>query len=211
MIIIYKTLTTSFSTNKKRMDSIAQKMAEQWRRLTPHTPAAPGHECSMEVCNLQHIIGGLWQQGDKEHVCVRVLCPNHPSWANRGTLKRQVRNVYMCRATGCAHFCNEQCSCTDVDHSDGGHVCRISGIRYDSIKSDTWFTNHRVTATHQENKDPLKLVRDTDFQINQQSMDTIRQQQHHSRLGKCRVWFPTNTPCTTDKQWAADYYYYVYY
>jgi hypothetical protein len=57
-------------------------------------------------------------------------------------------------------------------------VCRISGIRYDSIKSDTWFTNHRVTATHQENKDPLKLVRNTDFKINQLSMDTIRQQQH---------------------------------
>jgi len=160
------------------METVATKMAEQWRRLTPHTPAGPNHECSMEVCNLQHIVGGLWQQGGKEHVCVRVLCQQHPPWANRGTLKRQIRNVYMCCATGRAHFCNEQCSCTDVDHSDGGHVCRISGIRYDSIKSDTWFTKHRVTATHQENKDPLKLVRNTDFQINQLSMDTIRQQQH---------------------------------
>jgi hypothetical protein len=38
--------------------------------------------------------------------------------------------------------------------------------------------NHRVTATHQENKDPLKLVRDTDFKMDELSTNTIRQQQH---------------------------------
>lgn len=86
--------------------------------------------------------------------------------------------MYICCQTGTPHWCDEQCQNTSIDHSDGGHVCQISGIRYDSIKSDTWFTNHRVTATHQENKDPLKLVRNTNFQMDIASSDTIRQQQH---------------------------------
>lgn len=158
--------------------AIAERLANEWRKHNSYAPVETEHVCSMERCNLQHIIGGLWSNGAEEHVCVRVLCKNHPKWANRGKLKKQIRNLYMCRSTGQHHLCNEQCSCTDVDHSDGGHVCRISGIRYDSVNSDTWFTNHRVTATHQENKDPLKLVRNTDFQVNADSSDTIRQQQH---------------------------------
>jgi hypothetical protein len=61
---------------------------------------------------------------------------------------------------------------------DGGYICCISGIRYDSVNSDAWVQTHRVTATHQENKDPLKLVRNTAFALNHKSTDTIRQQQH---------------------------------
>lgn len=137
-----------------------------------------GHTCSMDRCNIQHVIGGVWRRGDDYHACIRSLCKDHPSWANRGTLKKQIRNLYMCCSTGIGHWCDEQCQSTNIDHSDGGYVCRISGIRYDSIKSDTWFMDHRVTATHQENKDPLKLVRNTDFKINALSTDTIRQQQH---------------------------------
>ena len=38
--------------------------------------------------------------------------------------------------------------------------------------------NHRVTATHQENKDPMKLVRNTNFEVNSASASTIRHQQH---------------------------------
>jgi hypothetical protein len=38
--------------------------------------------------------------------------------------------------------------------------------------------DHRVTATHQENKDPMKLVRDTNFSVNTDSSTTIRHQQH---------------------------------
>ena len=162
------------------MDQIVEKLAEMWRKH--HSiccSASPHHVCSMDLCNLTHIVGGVWvNYNGEEHVCVRVLCPNHPNWANRGTLKKQIRNIYMCQRTGRAHFCNEQCSNTTVDHSDGGHVCRISGIRYNSINADTWFNSHRVTATHQENKDPLKLVRNTDFKINHTSHNTIRQQQH---------------------------------
>tara|TARA_B110000858_G_scaffold195151_1_gene250927 strand:+ start:93 stop:1145 length:1053 start_codon:yes stop_codon:yes gene_type:complete len=161
------------------MEEIAEKFAVQWREHNNRPLVGGEHECSMERCNLQHIVGGIWQYKNQEHICVRVLCKDHPTWANRGTIKKQIRNVYMCCATGRSHFCNEQCSKTSVDHSDGGHVCRISGIRYDSINSDTWFNNHRVTATHQENKDPLKLVRNTDFKMNHGSAHTIREQQHH--------------------------------
>ena len=132
----------------------------------------------MDRCNIQHVVGGVWRRGDQYHACIRSLCKDHPSWANRGTLKKQIRNLYMCCNTGIGHWCDEQCQCTNIDHADGGYVCRISGIRYDSIKSDTWFMGHRVTATHQENKDPLKLVRDTNFKVNTESSDTIRQQQH---------------------------------
>tara|TARA_B110000858_G_scaffold58874_1_gene68569 strand:- start:43 stop:1098 length:1056 start_codon:yes stop_codon:yes gene_type:complete len=161
------------------MEGLVENLAEQWRQHHSICRMTSEHQCSMEQCNITHIVGGVWSNGTEEHCCVRVLCKNHPKWANRGTLKKQIRNIYMCQSTGTSHFCNERCSNTTVDHSDGGHVCRISGIRYNSINSDTWFNSHRVTATHQENKDPLKLVRNTDFQINQMSNNTIRQQQHH--------------------------------
>lgn len=152
--------------------------AEQWRAFYKDWKHVATHSCSMDTCNIQRVVGGVWIQGDKKHVCLRSLCQDHPSWANRGTLKKQFRNLYMCCATGTSHWCDEQCSCTHVDHLDGGFVCRVSGIRYDSVKSDTWFNGHRVTATHQENKDPLKLVRNTDFSVDESSSDTIRQQQH---------------------------------
>ena len=152
--------------------------AEHWRRKHKGWTHRAKHVCSMESCDIQRIVGGVWRRGGETHICVRSLCDNHPSWANRGTLKRRVNNVYMCCATGASHWCDEQCQCTNVDCSDGGYVCMISGIRYDSVKADTWFNAHRVTATHQENKDPLKLVRDTSFTMNSASADTIRQQQH---------------------------------
>ncbi len=158
-------------------DALMEAYATQWRTANPYT-ASTCLKCSMESCNIQHIIGGVWRHKGETHACVRSLCKSHPPWANRGTLKRQVRSMYICCQTGTPHWCDEQCQNTSIDHSDGGHVCQISGIRYDSIKSDTWFTNHRVTATHQENKDPLKLVRNTNFQMDIASSDTIRQQQH---------------------------------
>lgn len=158
-------------------ETLIKLFSEQWRASNTHTPSKCAR-CSMENCNIQHVIGGVWRRKDESHACIRSLCKAHPPWANRGTLKRQIRNLYMCCRTGTPHWCDEQCQSTIIDHSDGGHVCQISGIRYDSIKSDTWFTNHRVTATHQENKDPLKLVRDTNFQMDIHSSDTIRQQQH---------------------------------
>lgn len=158
-------------------ESLEKLFADQWRKCNPCTHQ-PNHTCSMDRCNIQHIIGGHWRKGDLTHTCIRALCKDHPKWANRGTLKKQYRNMYMCCGTGKSHWCNEQCQCTNIDHSDGGYVCRISGRKYDCIKSDTWFMDHRVTATHQENKDPLKLVRNTDFKVNTESTDTIRQQQH---------------------------------
>lgn len=157
--------------------SLEQLFAERWRECNPHT-YKNDHVCSMDKCNIQHIIGGHWRRGSETHTCVPALCKNHPAWCNRGTLKKQYRNLYMCCETGKSHWCDEQCDCTNIDHSDGGYVCRISGIRYENIKSDTWFMDHRVTATHQENKDPLKLVRNTEFKVNTMSTDTIRQQQH---------------------------------
>jgi len=159
-------------------ESLEANLAEHWKSVNTGWCHCADHQCSMETCTIQHVIGGVWVSGDKTHVCIRNMCRNHPKWANRGTLKRQIRNLYVCCKTGQSHWCDEQCSCTSVDHLDGGYICRISGIRYDSIKSDTWFTGHRVTATHQENKDPLKLVRNTDFKVNANSTDTIRQQQH---------------------------------
>lgn len=159
-------------------ESLETTLAEHWKSMNTGWCHCAGHQCSMETCNIQHVIGGVWIKGDKTHVCIRNMCREHPKWANRGTLKRQIRNLYMCCKTGQSHWCDEQCTCTSIDHLDGGYICRISGIRYDSIKSDTWFTGHRVTATHQENKDPLKLVRNTDFKVNANSSDTIRQQQH---------------------------------
>lgn len=164
--------------------------SKQWQQANPHQPCH-GHTCSMERCNIQHVIGGVWRRGKDTHVCIRSLCKNHPSWANRGTLKKQIRNLYMCCKTGTPHWCDEQCQHTDIDHSDGGHVCQISGIRYDSIKSDTWIMDHRVTATHQENKDPMKLVRNTNFKMDLKSTDTIRQQQHAfiSRAQVSRIMF----------------------
>lgn len=166
----------SVSTMDKH--TLERLYAEQWR--THHNIPAPTckHVCSMERCNIQHVIGGVWKRGAQTHACIRSLCKNHPKWANRGTLKMQVRNLYMCCMTGTSHWCDEQCQLTCIDHADGGHVCQISGIRYDSIKSDTWFMDHRITATHQENKDPLKLVRNTNFKVDTDSTDTIRQQQH---------------------------------
>lgn len=159
-------------------DGLEAQLAEQWRECNTNWSHEPGHTCSMETCNIQHVVGGMWKKGDQTHVCIRSMCRSHPKWANRGTLKHQVRNLYMCCRTGQSHWCDEQCTCTSIDHLDGGYICGISGIRYESIKSDTWFTGHRVTATHQENKDPLKLVRNTDFKVDAQSSDTIRQQQH---------------------------------
>lgn len=152
--------------------------ANHWRRRTTGWTHRANHKCSMECCDIQRIVGGVWRRGEESHICVRALCDDHPSWANNGTLKRRVNNVYMCCATGASHWCDEQCQCTNMDCSDGGYVCVISGIRYDSVKADTWFNEHRVTATHQENKDPLKLVRNTDFRVNDDSTNTIRQQQH---------------------------------
>ena len=157
---------------------LEEQLAQHWRAVNTGWSYKKNHECSMEMCNIQHCIGGVWKRRDETHICIRSLCRNHPKWANNGTLKQQIRNFYMCCHTGQSHWCDEQCSCTSVDHEDGGHICRVSGIRYDSIKSDTWFNSHRVTATHQENKDPLKLVRNTDFQMNSTSSDTIRDQQH---------------------------------
>ena len=158
-------------------ETLERLFADQWRAANPHVPQE-GHQCSMECCNIQHVIGGVWRRGNQTHACIRTLCRDHPSWANRGTLRKQYRNLYMCCSTGTSHWCDEQCQTTCIDHADGGHVCRISGIRYDSVKSDTWFMDHRVTATHQENKDPLKLVRNTGFQMDTASTDTIRHQQH---------------------------------
>lgn len=160
-------------------ETLKKVYADQWRKYHNKDGLVSScHECSMERCNIQHVIGGVWVSKKERHICIPTICKNHPKWANRGTLKKQVRNLYMCCSSGKAHWCDEQCQCTNIDHSDGGHVCRISGIRYDSIKSDTWFVEHRVTATHQENKDPLKLVRNTDFHMNIDSNETIRQQQH---------------------------------
>ena len=157
---------------------LIKKFTDQWKSVNPHTPME-GHVCSMDRCNIQHVICGYWRKSSgEEHSCIRSLCKNHPSWANRGTLKKQYRNLYICCSTGTPHWCDEQCQSTCIDHTDGGHICQISGIRYDSIKSDTWIMDHRVTATHQENKDPLKLVRNTDFKMDIESSDTIRQQQH---------------------------------
>lgn len=159
-------------------EALEAALSAHWKASNNDWCHEPGHQCSMETCNIQHVIGGVWKRGDETHVCIRSMCKNHPKWANRGTLKQQVRNMYMCCRTGQSHWCDEQCTCTSIDHMDGGYICRISGIRYESIKSDTWFNGHRVTATHQENKDPLKLVRNTDFKVNNNSTDTIRQQQH---------------------------------
>jgi len=163
------------------MDSTTLKnaYAQQWcnhHKIIQNTEC--GHVCSMENCTVQHVVGGVWCFKDQKHICIPTLCQKHPDWANRGTLKKQYRNLYMCCTSGHAHWCDEKCESTNIDHTDGGYVCRISGIRYDSIKSDTWFVQHRVTATHQENKDPLKLVRNTNFEVNTDSNDTIRQQQH---------------------------------
>lgn len=159
------------------MNQLEEQLAEHWRATNSGWSYEKNHACCMENCNIQHVIGGVWKRKNETHVCIRSLCKNHPKWANNGALKQQLRNLYMCCRTGQSHWCDEQCTCTSVDE-DGGHVCRISGIRYDSIKSDTWFHGHRVTATHQENKDPLKLVRNTDFKMNSKSSDTIREQQH---------------------------------
>ena len=154
-------------------------LGNHWRQENKGWKYEPAHVCSMESCNIQNVVGGIWTKSTGEkHVCIRSRCKNHPKWANKGTLKRQIRSIYMCCSTGISHWCDEQCSCTCIDHSDGGYVCSISGRRYESVRSDTWFTGHRVTATHQENKDPLKLVRNTDFKINKDCTDTIRQQQH---------------------------------
>jgi len=166
-------------------------LSDHWRASNTGWHHQPEHVCSMDRCNIQHVIGGMWIKEETTHVCIRSMCKNHPGWANRGYLKKQIRNLYMCCNTGNSHWCDEQCSCTTVDHMDGGYVCCISGIRYDSIKSDTWFTGHRVTATHQENKDPLKLVRNTNFKVNDDSNATIRQQQHEyiSRLTVSTILF----------------------
>ncbi len=166
-------------------ETLKKIYVEQWCTQNVYDKS-PCQSCSMESCNIQHVIGGVWRRGEETHACIRSMCRSHPKWANRGTLKRQVRNLYMCCKTGTPHWCDEQCQSTIVDHSDGGHVCQISGIRYDSIKSDTWFMNHRVTATHQENKDPLKLVRNTGFQMDMASTDTIRQQ-HHIYVSRSQV------------------------
>lgn len=153
--------------------------SKQWRDSTQGWHHKQNHKCSMECCNIQRIVGGIWRKSDGEtHVCVPTLCKDHPQWANRGTLKRQIHHVYMCCSTGASHWCDEQCTCTYIDHSDGGYVCMISGIRYESIKSDTWFAPHQITATQQEKKDPRKLVRNTDFEIDVNSDKTIRHQQH---------------------------------
>jgi len=159
-------------------DNLKEIFTKQWQQCNHFIPQ-PKHECSMDRCNIQHIIGGVWRRDPGEqHICIRSLCKDHPKWANRGTLKKQIRNMYICCSTGTPHWCDECCQSTNIDHSDGGYVCRISGIRYDSIKSDTWFMDHRVTATHQENKDPMKLVRHTNFSVNTDSSTTIRHQQH---------------------------------
>lgn len=159
--------------------SLEPIFAQQWRDHRKDWKHVPGHVCSMERCNIQQVVCGVWVRKNGEtHRCIRSMCQKHPPWANRGTLTKQIRNVYMCCATGTSHWCDEQCQCTHMDHLDGGFVCRVSGIRYDSVKADTWFNGHRVTATHQENKDPLKLVRNTNFRIDEDSKVTIRDQQH---------------------------------
>ena len=109
-------------------DTLQKLFTDQWRACNPHS-GKTCVKCSMESCNIQHVIGGVWRRGDQTHACIRSLCKNHPPWANRGTLKRQIRNLYVCCKTGTSHWCDEQCQSTIVDHSDGGHVCQISGIR----------------------------------------------------------------------------------
>jgi hypothetical protein len=166
-------------------ESLKNIYSRQWREHNDKCET-PNHVCSMECCTIQQVIGGVWRYKGQTHHCIPTICKSHPKWANRGTLKKQYRNLYNCLNSGNAHWCDEKCDCTSIDHSGGGYVCRISGIRYDSINSDTWFVQHRVTATHQENKDPLRLVRDTDFEVNNDSNDTIRQQQHQF-ISRCQV------------------------
>ena len=88
------------------MEGLVENLAEQWRQHHSICQMTSEHQCSMEQCNITHIVGGVWSNGTEEHCCVRVLCKNHPKWANRGTLKKQIRNIYMCQSTGTSHFCN---------------------------------------------------------------------------------------------------------
>ena len=76
------------------MDQTVEKLAEMWRNYHSVFRSDLPHVCSMDLCNLTHIVGGVWVNNDgEEHCCVRVLCKMHPNWANRGTLKKQISGV----------------------------------------------------------------------------------------------------------------------
>ena len=75
-------------------DTLQKLFTDQWRACNPHS-GKTCVKCSMESCNIQHVIGGVWRRGDQTHACIRSLCKNHPPWANRGTLKTDSQSIRM--------------------------------------------------------------------------------------------------------------------
>ena len=127
---------------------------------------------------------------DKHHVCSQQTCDLIPIKASllpngtivKGTVKDAlyvVNTLYICKATGKEHYCTEQCDGGRFV-SDSGYVCCISGIQYDDVRVDCWRPSKRITSTHQENKDPLKLLRTSNgfMAFNFDKNKSMRDQQH---------------------------------
>ena len=57
-------------------ESLIKLYTKQWQCCHSFTPEE-NHTCSMERCNIQHVIGGVWRRGNETHACIRSLCKNH--------------------------------------------------------------------------------------------------------------------------------------
>ena len=99
------------------MNQLEEQLSKHWRDTNSGWSYQKNHVCCMETCNIQHVIGGVWKRKNETHVCIRSMCKDHPKWANNGTLKQQMRNLYMCCRTGQSHWCDEQCNCTMLCNS----------------------------------------------------------------------------------------------
>lgn len=147
-------------------ESFIQQLVYAYRRSHKGWSYDKHHVCSQQTCDLIQIKASLLPNG----TIVKGKSPN---------ALHHVDSLFICKATGKEHYCSEQCDGGRFV-SDSGYVCCISGIQYDAVRVDCWRPCKRITSTHQENKDPLKLMRTSsgfmkfDFDKNK----SMRDQQH---------------------------------
>lgn len=147
-------------------ESFIQQLVSAYRRSHKGWCYDKNHVCSQQTCDLVQIKASLLPNG----TIVKGKSPN---------ALHVVDTLFICKETGKEHYCCQQCDGGRFV-SDSGYVCCISGIQYDTVRVDCWRPSKRITSTHQENKDPLKLLRTSNgfmkFEFDKNK--SIRDQQH---------------------------------
>ena len=123
-------------------------VVHQWRQSHRFVPKP--HVCSARTCTIDRLV--VYVYDDEGRLGVAWEAP-------RGVRAQKITSIFMCRATGQAHWCSRNCSAARVVSEDQGRVCSISGIRYDNIHADAWRPDQRITSTAREQHNPYRMGR----------------------------------------------------